>query len=185
MQTKRAIASARAFLNDSNFEIIVQLLKLKPKQDWYEWYDLEGNYLKITKTKHILIHQAKKKVEATIDIYCKAKPESIIKNSYWLCSIFGVEKTILLFIGNDGILRCCYFENNTWKCNMNPILLGYQILNIIANEYIDMEARRIAIPKINIIEKKDIEEIWLSGIPVSNNELKDKIQCHLMTNQNL
>jgi hypothetical protein len=185
MQKKRAIASARAFLNAPRFDLIVEILKLNPEEDWTKWQDIEGNQLKISKNKAIHVYHSKQESEYTNDVYRKAKPVNIAKHSYWVLALFGSTQSILSFIGNDGTLRCCYFENNIWKCNLPPIMLGYQILGYIASGYIETESRKIAIPIIGYPKRFKIEEAWASGYPVADTNLKERIQCHLMTNQSL
>lgn len=185
MQKKRAIASARAFLNAPRFDVVVEILKINPKGDWTQWQDFEGNTLKISKNKAVHVYPSKHDLEVTKDVYRKARPDSIAKNSYWVLAMFGKTQSILSFLGNDGTLRCCYFENNIWKCNIAPVLLGYQVLNYIASGYIEIESRKIAIPKIGYSRNFDIEEVWASGYPVTDTNLQEKIQCHLMTNQSL
>lgn len=185
MQKKRAIASARAFLNAPCFELIVEILKLSPKGDWTQWQDFEGNTLKISKNKTVHIYLSKQEVGITNDVYRKARPVSIAKHSYWTLAMFGKTQSLLSFIGNDGTLRCCYFENNVWKCNLPPIVLGYQTLGYIASGYIETEPRKIVLPKIIYLKNFEIEEAWASSYPVTDTNLQERIQCHLMTNQSL
>jgi hypothetical protein len=184
MQKKRAIVSARAFLNSPRFDLIVQILRLNPQGDWTKWQDPEGNYLKISKNKTVYVYPFKLDSQFTKDVYRKARPETIARYSYWVLAIFGKTQTILSFLGNDGTLRCCYFENCIWKYNISPILLGYKTLDLIASEYLEVPPKKIVIPTLSYQKKLDIEEAWVSGYPADSN-LQEKIQCHLMTNQNL
>lgn len=190
MQKKRAIASARAFLEDANFDVIVQILRLNPLEDWTQWVDIEGNCLTISKNKVIYIYPSKENIQVTNDVYRKTNAITIANHSYWMLAMFGQDKSILSFLGNDGMLRCCYFENDIWKCNIQPLLLGYQILSYVASEYINTETRKIQIPKISYPNNFDIEEAWMSGYPCIDFQLlseksQDRLQCHLTINQNL
>lgn len=185
MQKKRAIASARAFLNAPRFGLIVDILNLNPKWDWTQWQDPEGNYLKISKNKAIHVYPSKQELESTKDVYRKARPETIARHSYWVLAMFGETQSVLSFLGNDGTLRCCYFENNIWKFNISPMLLGYKILDCIVFGYIETEPRKVKIPKISYPKNFNIEEAWATGYPVVDDNLQERIQCHLMTNQSL
>src|SRR5690606_41718125 len=85
--------------------------------------------------------------------------------------------TTLFRSGNDGILRCCLFDNNQWIENLSSVLLGFKTLKVIASGYIDSEPRRM--PQMNITYPKsfEIEEAWASGYPSNDSQLQEKIQC--------
>lgn len=184
MQKNRAIASARAFLNSSRFELIVDILGLQPKGDWTQWEDSEGNRLKISKNKAVHIYPSSGEAETTKDVYRKARPSTIAEHSYWVLAAFGQKETILTFLGNDGVLRCSYFENNIWKYNISPVLLGFQALDFIASGYIDTDPRKIRSLRITYPKGFEIEEVWATGYPTNDTTLQERIQCHL-TNQSL
>lgn len=184
MQKNRAIASARAFLNSSRFEIVAEILGLQPKHDWTQWEDSEGNRLKISKNKAVYIYPAKIDAVSTKDVYRKSQPNTIAEHSYWVLAVFGKTETIFAFLGNDGMLRCCYFQNNKWKYNIPPIFLGFQTLDLIASWYIDTDPRKISSFKLSHPKSFEIEEAWVTGYPTNDTTLQERIQCHL-TNQSL
>lgn len=184
MQKNRAIVSARAFLDSTSFELVVDILGLQPKKDWTQWEDSEGNLLKVAKNKTVHVYPAKEEAEATMDVYRKARPSVIADHSYWVLAAFGREKSIFAFLGNDGVLRCSYFENNTWKMNLPPVLIGFQALNIVASGYIDIDPRKIRSIKLSYPKGFEIEEAWATGYPTTDTTLQERIQCHL-TNQSL
>lgn len=179
MRNKRAIASARAFLSDPLFEIVVCLTGIVSKKDWMYWEDMDGNSLRIAKNKGIKIIKNGLDKSTTSDIFRKAKPSLIAKNSYWALVSFG-EKSLFSFVGNDGLLRCCYFESRVWISNPSPLLLGYNALRYIAAGYLENTPRKVL--DIRYQEDLCVEETWALGIPSTNKKLRDKIQCHL-TNQ--
>jgi len=180
MRNNRAVASARAFLSDLLFEIVVCLTGIVSKKDWMYWEDTDGNSLRIAKNKSIKIIKNGLDKSCTHDIFRKAKPGLIAKNSYWALVSFGKEKSIFSFVGNDGMLRCCYFESQVWVGNQSPLLLGYNVLRYIASGYLENTPRKV----LNIRYQEDfgVEETWALGLPSTNKKLRDKIQCHL-TNQ--
>lgn len=190
MPKKRAIASARAFLNDARFDIIVEILRLNPVGDWTQWVDVEGNYLKISKKGAVHVYPSKEIGTVTNDVYRKARPQAIASHSYWMLAIFGQEQSILSFLGNDGMLRCCYFENDIWKYNIQPLLLGYHVLSYVASGYIDTEARKARIPKVSYPKNFHIEEAWAGTYPCIDlqwlsEKSWERLQCHLMISQSL
>jgi hypothetical protein len=183
MIKSRAIASARSALPEANFDALVLMLDLN-NYDWRNWTDPNGNKLVITKNSKVKIYQNKEEYIVTKDIFRKAHPSSIANNSYWVLSIFSKNKTILNFVGNDGKLRSCVFENGIWKYNFNPILLGFNVLRYISTGYINDECRKIKVLKLNYPKNFEVEEMWQSAFPSENNELQEKIICHLIA-QNL
>lgn len=184
MQKKRAIASARSFLNDPKFEFLVDIVDLEPRNGWTSWYDFEENYMKILKNKSIHVYPSKNKSNKTNDVFRKSNANIISKHSYWVMAMFCKSKSLLNFLGNDGRLRVCYFEDNIWKYNISPLLLGFRTLKVIVSGYIEEEARMINSIKIRYIKDLEIEEVWCSGYPSNNKKLQEKIGCHL-TSQSL
>lgn len=183
MSKSRAIASARAFLG-IYFEILAEILGLNPKEDWHEWEDPEKNFLKITKRKTIRVYPSSNIPTTTNDVFRKAHPRDIAKHSYWMLVLIAKNKTIICFLGNDGILRRCDFEDNKWVCNDSPLLLGYQVLRYIINGYLETEPRKVKSIKLHYPISFEIEDAWASGYPSTNHELQELIECHL-TNQDL
>lgn len=180
MQKKRAITSASAFLN-SNFNIIVDITGIEIKEnDWHLWQDMEGNSLRITKPGLVQVYPAKYPKQVTKDIFVKALPSIIADHSYWLLAIFAKNKSLLCFLGNDGLLRCSYFENKTWKMNISSLLLGYNVLSYTSSGYMENVTRRIRDIKVTYPKGLDIEEVWASGYPVTDKKLRERIQCHLI-----
>jgi|SRR5690606_30442622 len=176
MKRSAAIASARIGTKESRFNTIVEILDLKHKGDWRIWEDAESNILKISKNGAVQVYPSKISI-TTRDIFKKAEPKLIAKHSYWVLCLFGTTQKILVFLGNDGILRCCLFDNNQWIENLSSVLLGFKTLKVIASGYIDSEPRRM--PQMNITYPKsfEIEEAWASGYPSNDSQLQEKIQC--------
>lgn len=175
MNKNRLIASARNFINNDNLETIINICNLKPlnNDDWKIWVDNEGNKLHLTKTKRIITKKNKYNIKLdTKDIYRKALPESIYRYSYWGLFIIGENKSILNLLGNDGILRSCYIKNGEWKYNFPSSLLGFDILNAIANRYLDEEFAEIKnIKRIYYPNNFKIEKIFSTSL-----ENKSKIE---------
>lgn len=183
MIKSRAIASARAFLNDKSFEILTDITNLNPLDDWKNWQDSEGNRLVITKQKRIYVYKSKSKPETTKDIFRNSTPDLIAKYSYWIMAFLDSKKSVLCFLGNDGILRCCYFENKRWINNFPPLLLGYKALKYISSGYIDDSYRTVKGLKINQLNNRNVERVFVSGYPIPDHNLQENIKCHLI-NQN-
>jgi hypothetical protein len=179
---KRAIASARAFLG-MPFDVLAEIAVLNPKDDWHQWEDPEGNRLRIAKNKAVQVYPAKQ-TTSTKDIFRKAQPALIAKHSYWALALFGHNKTLLNFLGNDGVLRCCYFEQNVWQYNMSAVLLGFKPLRYICSGYIENKARRITSLKIRYPRSFEIEEAWGSGYPTSDSKLQERM-CHLINQESV
>jgi hypothetical protein len=183
MQKNRAVASARAFLN-CPFDIIVDMLSLHPKDDWHLWLDPEGNRLRILKTKNVKVYPAVEKIPQTKDVFRKANPELIIKNSYWGTLIIGQNKKILILLGNDGKLRCSYFVDNIWIENICPLLLGFDILRYIASGYLESNTREIKQLKITYPHDFEIEDAWAFGLPVEDTNIHNHLDTMLI-NRNI
>ena len=147
MKKDRAAASARAFLN-CPFELVVDMLGLTQDGDWHFWKDSDGNRLTISKNKKALTYPSKSITTSTNDIFHKTKPEVIIKHSYWGILLSG-KHNIFIFLGNDGRLRCSYFEDNIWIKNISPLLLGFDIIKYIVSEYLETETRQINLSSIS------------------------------------
>lgn len=180
MHKKRAIASARAFLG-MPFEVLAEIAVLTPKGDWHLWEDPEGNRLRIAKNKAVQVYPAKTS-SSTKDIFRKALPELIAKNSYWVLALFGNDKSLLSFLGNDGVLRCCYFESGIWQCNINSVLLGFRVLRYVCSGYIENKSREISSLRIKYPKSFEIEEAWGSGYPTSDSKLQERM-CHLINQE--
>jgi hypothetical protein len=142
--------------------------------------DADGNRLRIAKNKSVLVYPAKKEPSVTKDIFRKAPPALIAKNSYWILALFGKNHSLLSFLGNDGNLRSCYFEDEVWQYNMSSTLLGYRALRYVSSGYIETYCRRIITSlKVKYPKGFEIEEAWASGYPSSNDKFQERIQCHL------
>jgi hypothetical protein len=181
MQKDRAIASARAAIN-CPFDILADMLMLEPKGDWHFWLDSEGNRLRIFKNRAVQVYPALVPATKTKDIFRKARPALIGKNSYWFILYSAKEKDIITFLGNDGKLRSCYFEGGIWKNNISPLLLGINTLRYIVNGYLETNTRLIKPTNISYPKDFEIEEAWVSGIPIEEKNLKERVRC-LLKNQ--
>ena len=184
MLKNRAIASAKAFLNNS-FDTLVQITGIEPKDDWYNWEDNEGNKLRITKIKSVLIYPAKNISQTTKDLFRKAHPSLIVRNSQWIIylPLSNRKDSILSFIGFDGLLRCSYFKDDKWEYNFSPVLLGYNnLLSILKNCYKNNSGLITKMYKTALSKYFEIERGWFSPLPMeeANKDLRDII-CHLIT----
>ena len=179
MQKKRAIASARAFLGIP-FDLLAEIAALDPIEDWHLWTDPEGNRLRIAKNKSVQVYPARHESRTTKDVFRKAEPALIAKHSYWVLALFGKDETLLNFLGNDGLLRTCYFEERIWQYNMSSVLLGFKALRYVGSGYIETRSRQITSPlKIKYPKGFEIEEAWASGYPTTDSNLQERIRCHL------
>jgi hypothetical protein len=178
MNKKRAMASARAATN-CPFDILAGMLMLEPKEDWHLWFDPEGNRLRIFENRAVKIYPAAIPLSKTKDVFRKARPELIEKYSYWAMPILGKNKNILILLGNDGKLRSCYFEDNIWKGNISPLLLGINILRYVSNGYLETESRPIKLTNISYPKDFEIEEAWASGLPIEEPNLQRQLDAIL------
>jgi hypothetical protein len=181
MQKDRAIASARAFLN-CPFDILVDMIGLEPKEDWYLWLDQEGNRLRIFKSRAVRVYPSPVPATKTKDVFRKARPGLIEHHSYWGMLLSGDNKNILILLGNDGKIRSSSFKDNIWIENINPLLLGFGILRYIASGYLESSVRTIKTLNITYPKDFEIEEAWAFGIPIEDNNLKERVRC-LLKNQ--
>lgn len=174
MKKASAIASAKALTKEPRFSIIVDVLELQSNKNWRVWEDSEKNLLKISKNGAVQVYPSKNSI-STKDIFRKAHPALIAKYSYWVKVLFGKGKTILVFLGEDGFLRCCMFEDNKWIGNQSPLLLGFKLLKVIVSGYIESEPRRVQGMKITYPKCFEIEEAWASGYPSKDSHLQERI----------
>lgn len=159
----QAIASANVFIPSLNLDTIIRILNLKHENDWMKWFDDEGNLLRIKKNKTVQIFNIGNLSDTTTDIFIKAPPELISKHSYWLFQVVGKCKCISSFLGNDGRLRSCYFENGKWKNNIQPLLLGIDSLASISKNYLETEYQEIEGVDIKFINDFEVEKVFCSG----------------------
>lgn len=174
MKHERAKASARAALN-CPFDLLVEMLDLEPEGDWHVWKDSEGNRLRILKSGTGTVYPATVPAMKTKDIFRKANPKLIERNSYWGMLLSG-KHNILIFLGNDGKIRSCYFENNIWVKNISPLLLGFGILRYILSGYLETNSRTIKLLKVSYPHDFGIEEAWAFGIPIEDTNLKERVR---------
>lgn len=159
---QKAIASARAFVDD-RIENIINILSLNYIGDWTKWVDAEGNSLKLKKNGGIIITKSNHPVQKTNDIFFKARPDLIAKHSYWAFVINCGENRIVNFLGNDGILRSCYYENGNWVKNFSPLLLGINNLWVVVNNYLDSECKEIKGVKLPNHKEFVVENCFVTG----------------------
>jgi len=183
MLKSSALASAKAFLKDPKFSILADIALLEHKGSWRVWEDIDGNRLRIQKNKAVKVYPSNRTAQSTKDIFRKAHPSLIAKNSYWVLIIRAKDKSIMSFLGDDGVLRASLFEKKVWKYNFPVLLLGVQALRYISSGYIDNEARLIRSLKISTLEDFKIEDAWATGYPSEDEKLQEHIECHLI-NQN-
>jgi hypothetical protein len=177
---KAAIASVRALIPNKNFDKIVSMCSLEPVYDWHTWNDTEGNILKITKPGGILVFPATKLIDKTYDVFRKSHPSMIAKYSSWVLAMLGEDRSLICFLGYDGILRSSYFRDKKWVENVPPLLCGGNILQIIASGYIDTSVKEIKSPTCYYDKNEFCQSTWLSGFPIKEELLKRKVDCHLI-----
>jgi len=180
MKKNRLIASARAFLV-CKFDIIVDMLSLEPKEDWHLWLDPEGNRLRIGKNRAVQVYPSTTSARKTKDVFRKAPPQLIERHSYWGSLVSGQNKNILILLGNDGKLRSSYFEDNIWIENISPLLLGFGILRYISSGYLEPGVRIIKSLNISYPKEFGIESAWAFGLPIEDNNIKERVRCLLGT----
>ena len=159
---QKAIASARSFAGDG-IEVIINILQLNYIDDWTKWTDAEGNSLKLKKNGNIKITKSNNPVQKTNDIFIKARPDLIAKHSYWAFVINGGGNRIINFLGNDGVLRSCYYENDNWIKNFSPLLLGIDNLCVVVNNYLDSEHKEIKGIKLPHHKEFVVESCFVTG----------------------
>lgn len=184
MNRKQAIASARAYLSNPRFDSFADMTGIHPQGDWKHWKDSEGNLLRLTKTHTALVYAARTPIERTADLYRKAHPKLIAKHSYWVMALLGKDMSVLSFLGRDGLARVCVFKDEKWKENICPLLIGYIACQYICSGYLDSDVRKIECKRVVYPRELEIEESWVSGYPVNEKTLQEKIEC-LLTSQDL
>lgn len=159
---QKAIASARAFV-DYRVEIIINILNLNYIEDWTRWVDAEGNSLKLKKNGNIKITKSNHPVQKTNDIFFKARPGLIARHSYWAFVINGDGNRIVNFLGNDGVLRSCYYEGGNWVRNFSPLLLGIDNLWVVENNYLNSDKKKIKGVKLPNHKEFVVESCFVTG----------------------
>lgn len=175
-RVQKAIASARAALGQS-FDNIALMCHLLPVQSWTKWRDPYGNYLNIGKNNRVTIGSSKYKAHDIHDIYAKSTFELISNNSYWLLLLTDNTNHIFWFLGNDGILRCASF-NEFWIVH-EPLLSGFEVLKMIAEEFTNDEPRVIS--GLNKLKVKLIDGFlpklgYMTEWPTNNNEILNMLE---------
>ena len=150
---------------------MVSICDLNPHPtDWKLWYDEHGNQLKLNDTR-ITINLTKTPNNTTRNIFIKALPKSIANNSYWLMLMEGANEKVFCFMGNDGLLRICYFVDEEWKGNLQPLYIGLEPLQKVINEYLNLEMEKISV-KSSLFK---VKKAWYGGWP--GEKWKGKTDC--------
>jgi hypothetical protein len=160
---QNSIASARAFAGD-RVEVLINILQLNPIDEWTKWTDAEGNTLKLCKNKGVLITPTKYPIQKTSDIFMLANPEFIEEHSYWKFVINGNDKKVVSFLGNDGVLRSCFYDCEVWKNNFSPLLLGIDNLWKVVDKYLDSDYKKIKGVKLPFHKDFVVENAFVCGI---------------------
>lgn len=50
-----------------------------------------------------------------------------------------IGSNVLCLLGDDDLLRCCYFEDDVWIKNFVPLRLGIELLDFACEEYLNSE----------------------------------------------
>ena len=172
------IASARVIVPE--FSNIQSMCDLSPTDGWKKWKDDQGNILTISKNNSVRIFKSNKETHTTRDILAKAEPNRISRFSYYLVAMFEKDRVLLVFMGNDGILRTCEFEKDIWLRNHKPLLLGLECLKQISNDFqLDGSSRwKVKLPIKQLEFEPD--EVWSTSYPEGiGNELQRRI-AHLL-----
>lgn len=161
------IASIRAII--PNFEKIIKMCQLEPGDTYRDWYDSYGNFLKINDSNIVKLKKGTLYNNSIKDIYAKSNFEFISEFSYWSCFIFANNKTIVYFIGSDGVIRLL-LKNDKWEA-LPSLFFGYDIINKISELYLIDE-----FIKINNVEsfklKEKIKEVYIIPWPPSDEAKK-------------
>jgi len=130
----------------------LQKMLLLTPVDWNKWLDQWGNYILLKDKKSNFVIPKNQKVKP-LDIYIKSPPDFFIDKSYWTCW-WGEKNKIRCYIGNDGVLRVCLFENDQWVENIPPMLLGKAFVLWVCESFVeDKVAKNVKViyPEKNIV----------------------------------
>ena len=130
---KKTLASAQAAW--PNIHKVIVMCGLECCGNWKTWSDCEGNLLKHDDDKFNIVLN-KRPINKSNDIYRCSSPENIISKSNWSMK---VGSNILCLLGDDDLLRCCYFKSGVWIKNLAPLSLGIELLDFVCEEYLNSE----------------------------------------------
>lgn len=130
---KKIIVSAQAAW--PNISKVISMCGLKCCGHWKLWSDCEGNLLKHDGDKFNIVLN-RRPINTSNDIYRFSPPENIISKSNWSMKIGS---NVLCLLGDDDLLRCCYFEDDVWIKNFVPLRLGIELLDFACEEYLNSE----------------------------------------------
>lgn len=174
MNYKQTIASAKALACD-NKDLLLSIIKmcnLNPvNNDYTTWGDEYGNFLDINEDGKLSIRSDSSELNTTSDLYYKAKPNTFesIKSSSTILVLGNIgEKSVAFawFLGYDERLRCSFFIEGKWECNINPLLSGIPML------------RNIAMPGIKECKLYEINNEIIENISIYkwNEDIPEKIR---------
>lgn len=164
------------------FGTIAEICDIYPTNGWKRWEDEDKNFLRIAKNNTMRIHRSSYQTATTRDLFAKALPIRIARSSYFVLALFNDNRSLLNFLGDDGLLRCSEFLDEQWIGNHKPLLLGLPMLKLIAREYINPDTSKLAnIPFVKLLNF-EAKEGWVSEWPdVKDNNLRRKIDCLIQT----
>ncbi len=108
--------------------------------------------------------------EYSSDIYRKAPPKIIAKNSIYATISLAKPRQYVLFTGLDNRIRLCIFNKGIWERNEPPLIGGYKLLYsscLDADELSDMAF--IDLKSDNIVVDSDLVEKILKQCGVKVN----------------
>lgn len=176
---EKEIESVKAYLpNDAEILKIIQICQLYPTASWKSWTDHLGNSLNILNDKKVLSlreHPLAPTDKIITDIYHKAPPDRISKNSKWAFIAFGEgdkQNNSLCFIwllGNDDRLRLITYYKDGWIENYPPLGCGMKTLRTIV-KHIGIESDNIPnLKEIKGSTAANIIKAWSTPWPPSAN----------------
>lgn len=171
------LESVKAFLPD-DLEVIqiIQICQLYPTNSWRVWVDHLGNSLVILNDKKVISlreHPLSPSDKIITDIYQKAPPNKIAKNSKWALIAFAEgdknnnQLCFLWMLGNDDRLRIITYVKDGWIENYPPLGCGMKTLRTIA-KHLNIEARDISnLKEIKGSVAANIINAWATSLPLS------------------
>jgi hypothetical protein len=165
--------------NNIDFEVLAEICGLHPTKDWKVWKDDAGNTVRLLKNSSVRIYPTKTPNEnTTSDIFAKAWPSEIAKQSYWVLLLSGGSHDVTCFVGSDGRLRISHYKNDLWVGNYCPLLIGFGALKAITRGYMESDIGTLSpVPTTKLVKGFKPKKAVVSGWPTSDDKLRGRIQC--------
>ena len=176
----KEIASAVAFVDDSEFGHLLTMCRLEPVDGWRAWSDGTGNLLRLHSDNRIVVYPSGKPRLSMRDLYVNADAKVIEERSVWALIIRGKGgRDLVLPVGKDGQLRLCWFVNGVWASNEMPLLVGLPLLRFTIKRYMsDTEEEVVKPPSVSprysfeTLEAFTTKKPWLKNLTKSHSKAK-------------